>query len=235
MATKWQSTASQVQHVGQGPIKFISRNMNQYVGQQRTTWQYVLFQIKDTQPFVAVCLNSFSFPRCVGTVPGHLSQCRCELTQQSFVSNHGVKPSKSIIGVVLKIVFVENEVVWYLAHDWDQLYTNETKNWLLTTMLVSSRRLNESLFITQLVIVQEQLYVLVKEAEVSKVLIPLHFSFFAVRAKFYESNFLGTQLCHNEIETKKVIVICLLCKKFICTFGPCFRGQGPSRLIDDQK
>ena len=101
-------------------------------------------------------------------------------------------------------------------------------------MLVSSRRLNESLFITQLVIVQEQLYVLVKEAEVSKVLIQLHFSFFAVRAKFYESNFLGTQLCHNAIETK-VIVICLLCKKFICTFGPCFRGQGPSRLIDDQK
>ena len=80
----------------------------------------MLFQIKDTQPFVAICLNSCSFPRCVGTVPGHLSQCCCELTQQSFVSNHGVKPSKSIIGVVLKIVFigvvlkivfVENEVV----------------------------------------------------------------------------------------------------------------------------
>ena len=195
----------------------------------------MLFQIIDTQPFVAICLNFCSFPCCVGLVPGHLSQCRCELTQQSFVSNHGVKPSKSITGVVLKIVFLENEVVWYLAHDWDQLNTNETKNWLLTTMLVSSRRLNESLFITQLVIVQEQLYVLVKEAEVSKVLIQLHFSFFAVRAKFYESNFLGTQLCHNAIETKKVIVICLLCKKFICTFGPCFRGQGPSRLIDDQK
>lgn len=63
----------------------------------------MLFQIIDIQPFVAVCLNSFSFPRCVGTVPGHLSQCCCELTQQSFVSNHGVKPSKSIIGVVLKI------------------------------------------------------------------------------------------------------------------------------------
>lgn len=71
----------------------------------------MLFQIIDTQPFVAVCLNSFSFPRCVGTVPGHLSQCCRELTQQSFVSNHGIKPSKSITGLVLKIVFVENEVV----------------------------------------------------------------------------------------------------------------------------
>ena len=71
----------------------------------------MLFQIIDTQPFVAICLNSCSFPRCVGTVPGHLSQCRCELTQQSSVSNHGVKPSKSITGVVLKIVFLENEVV----------------------------------------------------------------------------------------------------------------------------
>ena len=102
-------------------------------------------------------------------------------------------------------------------------------------MLVVSRRLTESLFITQLVIVQEQLYVLVKEAEVSKVLILLHFSFFAVRANFYESNFLGTQLCHKAIETKRVIIICLLCKKFTHTFEPCFRVQGPSRLIDDQK
>ena len=39
---------------------------------------------------------------------------------------------------------------------------------------------------TQLVIVQEQLYVLVKEAEVSKVLMLLHFDSFAVREKFYE-------------------------------------------------